>query len=73
MFTFGSPSIVKQKVKIKGSMVGRKRLIGMVWREREIPTQCRKFWTKILGIYIYIYIYMWHEWGSVGYFEWVGM
>ena len=29
------PSTVKQKVKIKGSMVRRKGLIGMVWRERE--------------------------------------
>ena len=54
-------------------MVRRNGLIGVVWREREIPAQCSKCWTKILGIYMCVCVCVWHEWGSVGYFEWVGM
>ena len=51
-------SIVKQKIKTNGSMVKRKGLFSMVWREKKIPAQCSRYWTKILGEYIYIYIYI---------------
>ena len=48
-------------------MVRRKGLIGMVWREREIPAQCSKCWTKILEIYVCVCVCVcvWDMSGSV--------